>query len=83
MGYGQNDILYNLENDQNKTERVSVSLTKGEKQALRVYRERMDQTWSDAAGDLIVWLLRARGYLPYGYTRGDKIKSNPPAPQIV
>ena len=75
MSYGQNDILYNIENDMDKTERVSISLTKGEKDALRRYREDADQTWSDAGGDLIVWLLRARGYLPYEYTRGDKIKS--------
>lgn len=70
--YGQNDILYNVENDLDKTEKITVYLTKREKEAIRRYREKMDQKWSDAAGDLLVWVLRARGYLPYDYVRGQK-----------
>ena len=51
--YGQNDIHYNIENDEDKDERITVYLNAHDREALEQYRMREDQTISDAAGDLI------------------------------
>ena len=70
MSGQDNDIQFNMENDQDKDYRVSVYLNKVEFDALESYRNRLDQSRSDAAGDLIVFALRRSPDLGWGYKRG-------------
>ena len=70
MSGQDNDIQFNMEHDQDKDYRVSVYLNKVEFDALEAYRNRLDQSRSDAAGDLIVFALRRNPELPWGYKRG-------------
>ena len=58
MSDRQNDILYNIENDQDKTERITVYLNKEDRAALEAFRKQRKQRISDAAGDLIRVALR-------------------------
>ena len=71
MSGQDNDIQFNLENDQDKDYRVTVYLNKEERDALEKYRNRKDQTISDAAGELIVFGLRRQPELPFAYRRGE------------
>ena len=71
MSGQDNDIQFNLENDQDKDYRVTVYLNKEERDALEKYRNRKDQTISDAAGELIVLGLRRQPELPFAYRRGE------------
>ena len=70
MAPQDNDIQYNVEHDQDKDYRVTVYLNKEEYDALEAYRNRNDQSRSDAAGDLIVYGLRRSPELPFTYRRG-------------
>ena len=65
------DIAYNMENDLDKDETVTVYLTLPEKDALREYAEVIGSSMSDVAGAYIWKGLRWDGRLPADYSRPD------------
>ena len=64
-----NDVLFNIENDLDKDQRVTVYLTLPEKEALRKYADAIGSSESDVAGGWIWPRLKQMGLLPEGYSR--------------